>query len=169
MKKLLIILFIISLSISVFIVFKNSSPKSSGVPLPQAKNLEASPAFDAEDSSPNQKIVAQFLQNIADKKISEAISMMTAEAVPNEETKQTWGVHFAAFNKLVVNAIEPSNQETWTDTKETYKVTMDVEMSKESVNNPVPYFGYDNGTNIRWISIEKIGTDWKIADLMTGP
>jgi len=169
MKKLLIILFIISLSISAFIVFKNSSPTSSDVPLPQTENLETSPAFDAEDSSPGQKLVAQFLQNIAEKKIPEAISMMTVEAVPNEETKQTWGVHFAAFKKLTVVTIEPSMKETWTDTKESYKATLDVEMEESSANSPVPYFGYEKGENIRWINVEKVGEEWKIAVLSTGP
>ena len=169
MKKLLIILFIISLSISAFIVFKNSSPKSSVVPLPHAENLETSPASDEEDVSSGQKTVERFLKNIKEKKASEAVLMMTDENILDEATKQAWGVHFAAFKKLTVVTIEPSMKEEWTDTKESYKVTLDVEMEESSANSPVPYFGYDKGENIRWIYVEKVGAEWKIADLSTGP
>lgn len=168
MKKLLVILFIISFSISAFIVVKNISPKTATVPA-QEEVLKEPSTSEGEDVSANQMVVEKFLQNIIEKKIPEAISMMTAGAVPNEETKQAWGVHFAAFTKLVITSIEPVSQESWTSTKEIYKVTMDVEMSKESANSLVPYFGYVPGTNIRWISIEKEGIDWKIADLSTGP
>lgn len=110
-----------------------------------------------------------FLKNIADKKIPEAIAMMTAKTVPDDAIKQAWGVQFAAFKKLVVKSIEPTLQESWTDNSEEYVVTLDVEMTPESANGPIPYYGYDMGINTRWVTMEKENGVWKVSGINTGP
>jgi len=123
-----------------------------------------------DESGTNHKSIAEsFYKALAERKIVEAIAMMTKSCVPNDETKQAWGVQFNAFKKLTVKSIEPAMQEEWTDSKETYLVTMDVEMTPESENGPVPFYGYENGTNSRWITLENENGTWKVADIATGP
>jgi len=87
----------------------------------------------------------------------------------NDSERQAWAVQFAAFNYLQVLKIEKANESEWTDNKHTYKVTLDVIMKPESVDAPIPYYGYRNGQNTRFITLEKVGDIWKIAEIATGP
>ncbi len=95
--------------------------------------------------------------------------MMSKNAAPDDASKQSWGVQFNAFKKLTVQSIEPSMEESWNDAQKTYRTTLDVEMDGDAAEAVIPYFGYANGTNTRWITIEKEGADWKIAGISTGP
>jgi hypothetical protein len=60
-------------------------------------------------------------------------------------------------------------KEEWKNNKHTYKVSLNVEMKHESVSAPIPYYGWDKGTNIRWIMISKTTNLWKISGIATGP
>jgi hypothetical protein len=88
----------------------------------------------------------------------------------NDSERQAWAVQFAAFHYLKVLKIEKANLNEWTDNKHIYKVTLDVIMDIEkSANAPIPYYGYQNGENVRWITLEKVDNVWKIAEIATSP
>jgi len=165
MNKLILILGIILLAGgAVFFLQKQKNPSLTGtsiVPLPT--KTEEVQLIDPKS------IVEKFLQNIADKKIPEAIAMMTAVERGDEATKQAWGVYFNAFKKLIITSVEPSLSDEWTEGRHVYKVIINVEMSPESKTAAIPYYGYGNGTNIRWIAVEKENGTWKIGGITTGP
>jgi hypothetical protein len=131
--------------------------------------LKTSLGSQEEKKLDGKETVEAFLQAISDHKSSEAVGFMAPKAVNGDNQKQAWGVHFNAFKSLIVKSIEPSMAQDWTKSKETYKVTMDVEMKPESANGPIPYYGYEKGSNIRWISVEKTGDIWKVLGIATGP
>jgi len=113
---------------------------------------------------PNQEdIVRTFINLISEKRISEAISMMDPKAVGDDSQKQAWGVQFNSFATISLKAIEKNGADA-------FKVTLTVKMKPESEKGPIPYYGYDNGDNIRWIGLIK-GSDnlWKITDFATSP
>ena len=95
--------------------------------------------------------------------------MMTSTITDNDSQKQAWGVQLNAFKSVKVLDVTPSMPEEWKDNLHTYKVTLDVVMDPTSANQPIPYYGYDNGKNIRWITLEKSGTLWKVTGIATGP
>lgn len=133
-------------------------------------NVITSPTTKTTVNEKRQQIVVEsYLKALSEKRISDAIAMMTEKAVPDDATKQAWGVQFNAFKKLVVRSIEPSMEEEWTDRSESYRIVIDVEMTPESANGPIPYYGYDNRTNTRWITLEKENNIWKVAGISTGP
>lgn len=114
-------------------------------------------------SLPQQEdIVRNFFDLINEGKITEAVEMLSPQAISDESQKQAWGVQFNAFEKIVVKKIEPAGENN-------YKVTLDVQMKPESANAVMPFYGYENGTNIRWIGLVKINDLWKITGLATGP
>lgn len=127
----------------------NAEEKKEVVPLPQETD-----------------IIRSFFSLIGEKKPADAVGMMN---VNNDSEKQAWAVQFNAIMSMNISSIEPSMQEEWTETKHTYKVTMDVKMNPDSANAPIPYYGWDNGKNIRWITLEKIGNLWKVNGIATGP
>jgi hypothetical protein len=107
-----------------------------------------------------QETVKTFLNLIAEKRIDEAIGMMTPFLIGDENSKQAWRVHFNAFKKLTVKSVEWAGGNT-------YKVIVEVEMKPEATNATVPNYGWLNGENTRWITLEKINDLWKIASLNT--
>ncbi len=169
MNKLIPIL--IGILIVSVVVFLKPATTSKKVPADSSSAVVVSP----ETSSPTAEltntkdIVAVFLQHIAEKRVAEAVRMFSKNAAPDDTAKQAWGVQFNAFRKLTVLAIEPSMEESWKDAQKIYRVTMDVEMEEDTAEEAIPYFGYVNGTNMRWVTIEKDGADWKIAGISTGP
>ncbi len=134
------------------IVSVSPSASSSSVPLPK-----------------DEDIIKTFFNLINEKNITNAIDMMTPEMIGNEPNKQAWGVHFNNINQIVAKTIEPSIEEEWTQSKKSYKVLLDVTMNPNSANAPIPYYGWNNGENLRWVVIEKINNNWKISSLNTGP
>lgn len=134
---------------STSVITLSPTEKKESVPLPQETD-----------------IVNTFFNLIGEKKPSDAVSMMK---ISDDSEKQAWAVQFNAMNSIQVVKVEPSMQEEWTDTTHSYKVTLDVKMKPESASAPIPYYGWENGNNIRWIHMEKIDSNWKIAGISTGP
>jgi len=120
-----------------------------GVPLPQ-----------------DEDIIRNFVALVEEGKADKAALMMK---VKDESELQTWAVHFNAINSFKLLKIEKANEESWTDNKHIYKVVLDVVMNPSSASAPIPYYGWQNGENTRWITLEKVGDLWKIAEIATGP
>jgi len=54
--------------------------------------------------------------------------------------------------------------------KKVFKVTLETYISSEAKDAPIPYYGWQDNPNIRWVSVEKDAIClWKIAALATGP
>jgi len=114
-------------------------------------------------------IIRSFFTIIGEHRPSDAVSMLAPDQVNDESEKQAWAVQFNAFSSLTVTSVEPDMQEDWTDSRHEYKVVLTAAMKPESASAPIPYYGWDNGTNTRWVTIVKSGTLWKIAGIGTGP
>jgi hypothetical protein len=119
--------------------------------------------------SSGEDVIRTFFSLIQEKKIPDAVSMMSKIAIPNDSIKQAWGVQFNAMNSVKVISIEPLNISEITNNKNIYKTALDISMNPDSVNEQIPYFGYENGTNIRWIELIKEGQIWKVNGIGTGP
>jgi hypothetical protein len=130
---------------------------------PNQDNKQIVPLPSEED------IIRIFFNLINEKRVPEAIAMMVPSEASDESAKQAWGVQFNAFEKVTVSQITPSMKEEWKNDNHTYKVTLNVAMKPTSANAPIPYYGFDNGENIRWVTIERISSEWKISGIATGP
>lgn len=95
--------------------------------------------------------------------------MMSQKTVGDDSNKQTWGVHFNAIKSINVMSIEPSMKESWSQDKHSYKVALEAYVSSEAANAPIPYYGWGDNPNIRWVTLIKEGDFWKISELGTGP
>jgi hypothetical protein len=114
-------------------------------------------------------IIQTFFNLIKERKISEAVMMMTSNITRDDSTKQAFGVQFAAMDSVKVNKIEESSKGDWTESKHQYMVTLDVVMNSSSANSLIPYYGFEKGENIRFINLIKEGNKWKIEGIATGP
>jgi hypothetical protein len=138
------------------------------VPLRPTKTADNTP----ENTVPlpqEEDIVRNFFSLIEERKPSEAVSMMSSSITGNDSTKQAWAVQYNAIQSVKVLNIEPAMPEEWTGDKHTYKLTLEVKVNPDSANAPIPYYGWENGSNIRWVTIIKENNLWKIQGLATGP
>lgn len=114
-------------------------------------------------------IIRNFFQLIEEKEVSKAVLAMSSRNTDDDSTKQAWGVQFNDINSVKVISVEASPQDDWTESKHTYKTVLDIVMDPSSANEPIPYYGYENGQNTRFISIIKEDGLWKVDEIATGP
>ncbi|OGK63055.1 hypothetical protein A2334_00245 [Candidatus Roizmanbacteria bacterium RIFOXYB2_FULL_38_10] len=114
-------------------------------------------------------IVQNFFGLINERKIPEAVSLMSKNMVGNDSIKQAWGVQFNDIKSINVQKIEQSIPNSWSENSHIYKVTLEVYVSSSAANAPIPYYGWGDNPNIRWIEIVKEDGIWKINNLATGP
>jgi hypothetical protein len=114
-------------------------------------------------------IINNFISFIDEGKASDAVMMMTSSIINDDGTKQAYGVQYAAMTSVKVKKIEESSKSDWTDSWHQYMLTLDVVMDPSSANGPIPYYGYENGENVRFLNLIKEGNLWKIEGLATGP
>ncbi len=113
------------------------------------------------DTSLSQKVVVEkFLATLSKKDIQGAIKMLDA----NDNTKQGWGVNFNTIKSLEVKSIEPVFQEEWTNERQVYVVKLNVSVTSEGEG-----YGWAQGANTRWISVQKSGDDWLIHEIANNP
>ena len=142
---------------------KNTVSEIVSNPLPTETGQVEVPLPQEED------IVRNFFALINERKIPEAISSMSMSMVGDDSSKQAWGVQFNDIKSISVQKIEPSMPESWSDDKHSYKVTLEAYVSSDAANAPIPYYGWHDNPNIRWVEIVKEGGLWKINSLATGP
>jgi len=115
-------------------------------------------------------IIGLFFNLINEKRIPEAISLMTDQMAGDDSSKQMWGVQFNAIQSIKVKSIEPYSKEQWTESEKIFKVVLEVSVSPETKDEPIPYYGWDSNPSIRWVSMKKSSNGlWKIDSLATGP
>ena len=111
--------------------------------------------------------ISQFIALINDHRVSDALAMMSPELVPDAD-RAAWTRQFSAIKSIRVMDIRPA------DTKRSgpcfeYKVTLEADVSSEAANEPIPYFGWDDNPNLRWIHLCPRGDQWLISSIGTGP
>ncbi len=115
-------------------------------------------------------IIRSFFSLISSRRASDAVGLMSESITQDDSAKQAWGVQLNAMKSVKIVDISPPTPSEWKkDEKHVYKVTLEVLMDPSSKNAPIPYYGWENGTNIRWITMDKPGKMWKIKGIGTGP
>ncbi|OGG00026.1 hypothetical protein A2Y99_02195 [Candidatus Gottesmanbacteria bacterium RBG_13_37_7] len=94
---------------------------------------------------------------------------MSKQMTGDDSAKQIWGVQFNVIKSINILKVEPSMQENWSDSSHTYKITLEAYVSSDAANAPIPYYGWGDNPNIRWVELVKEDGLWKINNLATGP
>lgn len=115
------------------------------------------------------EILRQFFFLIQQHQTTKAIEMMSEATIQDEKGKRAWEKQLNAIESVKVISIDTSLLGEWTNTQHTYRVTLEMQIYPSSINGTIPYYGYENGTNIRFISLVKSGEYWKIEGISTGP
>lgn len=139
---------------------------------PSQINSIVSPTFTQQKEVPlplASDILRNFFSLIDQKRVSEAVMLMSSEITNEDSTKQAWGVQLNMMKSIRVIEITPLIPESTQASERTYKVIFEVTMDPSSVTAPIPYYGYENGENMRWVTLKKEGSMWRIMGIATGP
>ncbi|NMC35473.1 hypothetical protein GYA49_00340 [Candidatus Beckwithbacteria bacterium] len=136
---------------------------STIVPPRQEENLQSHGTL-----APEEELITLFFSLIDQKQIPEAIALMSKTAVPDDSTKQAWGVQFNAITSINILDMEAWDETNWTDNQKVYKVSLEAYV-KDDPSAPIPNYGWGDNPNIRWIGLIKEDGQWKIDSISTGP
>jgi hypothetical protein len=131
-------------------------------------------SFIQEDSGgaplpEDEEFINSFYNLIDQGKAGEAVEMLSSQNTNSEGTKKLWQEQFEAIKSVKVLSIEPVMKNSWTDQRREYKVVLDMTMDESSKDAPIPYYGYDQGENTRFITLVKEGDKWFIETIATAP
>jgi hypothetical protein len=130
----------------------NPTKKDSTVPLPTEED-----------------IIRVFFTLINERRIDDALTMLLPKIAPDVKTKEAWGKQFEAMKTVNIKDISRSSVESH-ETDHIYKVNLNVSVNPDSTDSPIPYYGWENGENTRWITLVKDEKGiWKVAGIATGP
>jgi len=126
---------------------------------------------DASNPKPTDKEFIQlFFATLETKNTAVSLGMLDPSNLINEATAKEWEKQLTSFEKAQVTNIEPLNEDKWTLTDHVYKTTVNVKMLPEAASAPVPNYGWQNGDNIRWITVRKGADDlWRVVTIATSP
>lgn len=178
MKRIILIILAggLVLTVAAGLFLTKRKPDTTTLPEQELNEIKNQPQEIQEEKQVSvplpteEDIIRVFFELINEKRIPEAIDMMMPSLVGDESAKQSWGVQFNSLENIVVKKVEPSLKEEWTARRETFKVTVNLEVAKEAASAPIPYYGWENGDNLRWVTLEKNEKNlWKISAIATGP
>jgi len=166
---LVVIVLFVVMGVVVFLRLHNSStsPKGQEEKIQPTKKQNQPTALVPLPTE--EDIIRNFFNLINERRIPEAVNMMSKINVENDSTKQAWGVQFNAIKSINVQKIEKSMEENWTDNSHTYKVILEAYVSSEAAGAPIPYYGWADNPNIRWVQLVRENNLWRINGLATGP
>lgn len=160
MRKIVILLaFILVISVIAFSFLSSSSNENKVAPTVSVQNQV--PLLTQED------IIRTFFTLINEKRIPEAIEMLSPTIVPDDASRQTWGVQFNSLKQVEV--IDIKKQADLNGNGEIYRVDLQIEVAPEAASAPIPYYGWSDGKNVRWVAVVKENNLWKITGIATGP
>jgi hypothetical protein len=173
-NKLIILILPVVLVAGVVLVlaFQSGSFFSGQKKLPTAPQISPEPVISTQTVPlpSEENIISLFFSLIDEGRIDEAIGMMSPEVVPNEASKQAWKTQFEAIQSINPQAIQAYNREQWTGKEHLYQVTLAVSVSEKAAHAPIPYYGWRENSDTRWITLKKNQEgQWQIASLATGP
>jgi len=151
----LILLFLITSFLSIFL-FSCISESDIKVSEPE---LEEKIIEEESDD-----IIRYFFELIDQGKTDEAVDLFDSSVAPDSNSKQQWKSAFDGFESAEVISKEPFNEQSWTDNYQVYKVTLNIQIKPERLQELINW----DGQSIRWISIIKSGDTWKIGTIATG-
>jgi hypothetical protein len=123
----------------------------------------------SDSASRDEDVLREFFGLIDEGRAADAVRAMSSATAGDDASKQAWGVQFDAVTSVRLLRATPSAPEEWTVSRHTYKVLLDVTMDPASADAPIPYYGYLDGENLRWVTLVNEEGTWKIDAIATGP
>lgn len=118
--------------------------------------------------APEEELITLLFGSINNRQNHEAVKLLSQNLNPNLETERLWIDQFNAIRSVHILDLKEISKDTWTETKKIYKVTLEIYVDNSAANTPIPYYGWGDNPNIRFIAVVKINNRWYIDQIGTG-
>jgi hypothetical protein len=119
--------------------------------------------------APEEELIYLLFGSINNRQNQEAVKLLSQNLNPNQETEKLWVEQFNAIRSVHILDLKEISKDTWTDIKKIYKVALEIFVDKSAANAPIPYYGWEDNPNVRFITVVKINNRWYIDQIGTGP
>jgi hypothetical protein len=161
------------------LIFSISCTQSDAGEVPQSSDSSNTTVQDNQSQTkvnsyqsllaPEEELVYLLFGSINNRQNLEAVKLLSQNLNPNQETERLWIEQFNAIRSVHILDIKEISKDTWTDTKKIYKVALKIYVDSSAANTPIPYYGWEDNPNIRFITVVKINNRWYIDQIGTGP
>jgi hypothetical protein len=118
--------------------------------------------------APEEELIYLLFGLINNRQNQEAVKLLSQNLNPNQETERLWIEQFNAIRSVHILDLKEISKDTWTETKKIYKVTLEIYVDNSAANVPIPYYGWEDNPNIRFITVVRIKSRWFIDQIGTG-
>jgi hypothetical protein len=120
-------------------------------------------------SRASQASLEEFFAIVNSRDVDGAMKSMAPGMLKTPEQREAWRRQLAAFRSIHVIDVEPANVNDWSSTRHIFRVTLEAYV-KEEPGAPIPFFGWHDNPNVRWITMELNNNHrWVVAGIATGP
>ena len=136
----------------------------------RSKTVAGADAYWQELSAQTQARIEEFFVLVNAHQFEDALASLGGDLVATEADRQAWQRQFTAIRSICIQSILPAAVEDWTETRQIFKLAIEAQVSEDTASQPIPYFGWDSSTNIRWVTTELSAQgQWQITAISTGP
>lgn len=114
-------------------------------------------------------VISLFFSLIQEKKISDAITLLTSKNITTDSDRQAWGVQLNALKSVKIVSMTPWKKENWIQGQRQYKVIFSVTLDPSSLSAAIGYYGWQEPESEKWITITVEDGVWKIDSIASGP
>jgi hypothetical protein len=130
---------------------------------------EASACWN-ELSARSQARIEEFFELVNAHRVDDAIAILGGSLLETEDDRQAWRQQLSAITAIRIQFILPAVVEDWTATRQIFKLALEVTVSADAANQPIPYYGWNSNPNIRWVTTELSAQgQWQITAIGSGP
>lgn len=100
-----------------------------------------------------------------------AVAMLDPSAAPDDASRAAWRASFESIDAVQVSGVEPWERGAWAQGTERYQVTLAIRTRPDdpALAPPIPHYGWQDGSNVRWMEIRMSGATGLVASIATGP
>jgi hypothetical protein len=108
--------------------------------------------------------VEQFFSSLGSGNNDQAMAMMDKDLLGSADTQEMWKNSFNTLDSLNISLVEEVSKGEWTGELQKYKVVFSAHLKPGSQT-----MGWEEGSNVRWVTVKAAGGQWKIHELATNP
>jgi len=109
-------------------------------------------------------VVRNFFTLTDDGKVDEALDIIVSTIGPDSNIRDAWAVGLKNMYYIKVRTLDGFQSNLWTESKHRYLLRLDVQLKDPAVPTT-----WQNGENVRYVTVSKIGDLWKISEINQTP
>ena len=120
----------------------------------------ARPEAEQPAGASQESTARKFFEAVAGGRTPEFLVMLGM----SDSEKQAWKTNFQTVKSLKVVSVEPAFQEEWTASRQVFKFALEAQVTDQGLQ-----FGWENGRNFRWLTLESKGGQWLVTEIANNP